>query len=119
MEGDPKNFTLVGHWDRFLTGTTKFNDTWVVELEFMDGGKNNALGPYHVIFIPASSKHITKQFEESILTTFLQPLFHDLESHFIHDFNVVYNCPPHLISPTILMCEDGKSRIQGMLMLWT
>ena len=98
---------------------TKFNDTWVVELEVMNGGKNNALGPIPVIFIPTSSKQIIKQSEESIFTTFLEPLFRDLESLFIHGFDVIYKYPPHLISPTLPMCEDGKSRIRGMLMLWT
>lgn len=117
--GDPRNFALAGHWDGFLTATTKFKDTWVVEIEVLNGGKNNSLGPIPLIFIPASSKQIIKDCEDHILTAFLEPLIHNLEIIFIEGFMVKYNYPPHFISPHLPISDDGIVRLRGILMLWT
>lgn len=85
----------------------------------MNGGKNNILGPISLVFIPASSKEIIKQSEDHILAMFLEPLFRDLEALFTIGFLVNYNYSQHLISSNLLILENGKARLRGMLMLWT
>jgi hypothetical protein len=83
----------------FLSASTKFKNTWAVELEIMNGGKNNILGPIPLVFIPASSKEIIKQSEDHILTMFLEPLFRDLEAPFYNWFSGGLQLPPtsHLL----------------------
>jgi hypothetical protein len=75
----------------------------------MNGRKNNVLGPILVVFIPASSNEIIKQFEDLIFAAFLELLFRDFEVLFSDGFLVNYNYPSHLISSSLPITEDGKA----------
>jgi hypothetical protein len=58
-------FHPCNKWDGFVSTNTKFNQIiWVVELEVLDGRKQNVFGQILVIFIPPSSKLIVKNMEE-------------------------------------------------------
>jgi len=49
-------FHPCNKWDGFVSTNTKFNlKIWVVELEVLDGRKQNVFGQILVIFIPPSS----------------------------------------------------------------
>jgi hypothetical protein len=75
----------------FLSTITRFKDTWVVELEMLNGRKQNALGPILMIFILSSSKLIVNEMEEQFLIVFFEPLIQELEVLFVDRFNVNYN----------------------------
>jgi hypothetical protein len=50
---------LVAHWNGFLLATTKYKDTWVVDIEVLNVGKQMGVGPMPVLFIPASFNKIS------------------------------------------------------------
>ena len=115
--GDPRNLAIVAHWDGFLPATTKYKDTWAVEIELLNAGMQNLMRPMPVVFIPASSDKIIKQFEEGVLTVFLEPFLRELESVFVHGFPVKYNFPSKIIDLNVSNAEPAVLR--AVLMYWT
>jgi len=80
---------LVAHWNGFLLATTKYKDTWVVDIEVLNVGKQMGVGLMPVLFIPTSFNKIFKHREEQILIVFLE-LIQELESAFLDGFDIVY-----------------------------
>jgi hypothetical protein len=88
-----------------------------VEIELLNDGMQNLMHPMPVLFIPASSNKIVKEFEEGILTVFLEPLLRELESIFVEGFPVKYNYPPEIIDYSLANVEPLVLRV--VLMYWT
>lgn len=88
-----------------------------MEIELLNAGMQNLMRPMPVVFIPASSDKIVKEFEEGVLTVFLEPFLRELESVFVHGFPVKYNFPSEIIDLNVSNAEPAVLR--AMLMYWT
>ena len=118
--GDPRNFAIAAHWDGFISTTTKYKDTWVVEIEILNAGLQNVMRPMPVVFIPASSKQIIKDLDEGILIVFLAPFMHELELAFIEGFSMNFNYPPEVINPSLLNPNSNQQlKLRALLLYWT
>jgi len=113
-QGDLRNFAIATHWDGFLPATTKYKDSWVVEIELLNVGMQNLMRPMLVVFIRASYNKIVKEFEEGVLTIFLEPFLRELEFVFVHGFLVKYNFPFEIIDLNVSNVEPTVLR--AMLM---
>jgi hypothetical protein len=92
----------------------------VVEVEILNGRRENLHRSLPVIFILPSSEKLVRQREEEVMTTFLEPLLREMESALIHGFEVCYNFPVELISPLFPpVSETRNSKVRAMLMYWT
>lgn len=111
---------MVAHWNGFLLATTKYKDTWVVDIEVLNVGKQMGVGLMPVLFISASFNKIFKHMEEHILIVFLE-LIQELESAFLDGFDIVYNYPSCLISSQLPTAsnEDQNVKLHAMLMMWS
>ena len=89
----------------------------MVEAEILNGGRDNLVRPIPLIFIPSSSKKLLKETGNQFMTVFLEPFIRELVSLFIDGFDVIYNFPSKIISPTIAPAtETGSSKLRVMLM---
>ena len=106
--------------DGFQSTTTKYKDCWVVEVEVLNGGKENLQHPIPVIFIPASLEKLLRGTGEEVMTAFLEPLMKELECVFIKGFEVLYNFPPELIFEGLSpLSGTGDLKLRAMLIYWT
>jgi len=88
LQGDPRNFGLMFHWDGFSFAKTSLKNCWIVDLSILNCGRANTLDPIPIMFIPSSSEKIIKQADPHVLITFLKPLMTDLERVFVDGFPV-------------------------------
>lgn len=120
LQGDPRNFALLGHWDGFQSARTRQRPCWTLEVQILNAGKISSLGPIPVLFISAGSDKIIRHEDASVLNAFLEPFIQDLEKVFITGFPVSYAYPPHLISEYLEPgCRDGSVTLHAMLMMFT
>ena len=111
------NFAIAAHWDGFISTTTKYKDTWAVEIELLNLGLQNVMRPVPVVFITASSKQIIKDLDEGILTVFLEPLMCKLESAFVEGFSMNFNYPSKVIDPSLLNPNSNQQlKLRALLM---
>ena len=91
--GNPRKFAIATYWNGFQVATTKYKDSCVVETEILNKGLKILLtcDPMPVLLIPTSSKHLKKDMEEEVMTTFLEPCIREFESLFINGFDVSYS----------------------------
>ena len=87
---------------------TKFNDTWVVELEVMNGGKNNAIGPIPVIlFQPHQNKSLSSL--KNQFSQLFSSLCFVIWSHFLFMVLMSYINILHILFPLRYQCVRMKN----------
>ncbi|KAL3686430.1 hypothetical protein R1sor_009004 [Riccia sorocarpa] len=94
-QGDPRNISLLAHWDGFQSASTVFRSTWTVETKILSAGSNSQLPPMPVLFIP-NTKGDTSSKSEA-LNACLCPFIAELIDLYVKGVEVEYNYPPELI----------------------
>ena len=91
-----------------------------MEIELLNLGLQNVMRPMPVVFILASSKQIIKDLDEGILTVFLEPFMHELESAFVEGFSMNFNYPPEVIDPSLVNPNSNQQlKLRALLKYWT
>ena len=107
MQGDPRNFALLGHWDGFQPTRTTYKNCWTLEIKILNAGKGSFLAPLPVVFIPLSSTKLYKQKESTVMNFFLEPFIEELESLYIEGVQIKFSYDPGLIS---FLIDDDNQR---------
>lgn len=115
IQGDPRNFSLLLHWDGFQAASTTLKDSAVVEVVVLNGGKRSKVGAIPVLFLPLSNKELEKKHGD-ILCALLQPLILELENMFTNGIEVDYAYSNRLVHESL---PSGKVKLRGMLMMCT
>lgn len=101
MQGDPRNFALLAHWDGFQPTRTTYKNCWTLEIKILNGGKASFLAPLPVLFIPLSSTKLYKQKGTSVMNFFLKPFINEMESLYNEGVQMKFAYNPRLISSSI------------------
>ena len=89
-----------------------------MEFELLNAGLQNVMRPMPIVFIPTSSKQIIKDLDEGILTVFLEPFMHELESTFVEGFSTNFNYPPEVIDPSLLNPNSNQQLKLRVLLMY-
>ncbi|KAL3701819.1 hypothetical protein R1sor_019841 [Riccia sorocarpa] len=114
LEGDPRNVTLLAHWDGFQSASTMFRSTWTVETKILSAGASSPLPPMPVLFIPNTKGDPSSK--SDALNACLQPFIEELIDLFINGVEVEFNYPSELIGGRDL---PKRFKLRIMLVLFT
>lgn len=115
-QGDPRNFSLMFHWDGFQAASTTQKDSGVIEMVILNGGKKGNIGPLPTIFLPFNATELEKKHGD-ILSHFLVPILKDLETLFLEGLKITFNYPSSKISKG-LEGSGNLCTLRGLLMMW-
>ncbi|MCO5591175.1 hypothetical protein L7F22_045156 [Adiantum nelumboides] len=115
VQGDPRNFSFLLHWDGFQAASTTLKNSAVVEIVVLNGGKESKIGSIPVLFLPLSNKELEKKHGD-ILSAFLQPLILELENMYLEGIEMDFVYPKDKIHESL---PSGRSILRGILMMCT
>lgn len=105
MQGDPRNFGILAHWDGFQPTRTTYKNCWTLEITILNSGKTSSIGPLPVIFIPLSSTKLYKSTEFHVMNYFLTPFIDEMEKAYIEGFQVQYPYDPRKIHESLIQSQ--------------
>jgi hypothetical protein len=90
VQGDPRNFALMAHWDGFQSARTRQRDCWTLEISVLNAGMDLHACTFPVMFIPISCVKSMEGSSGTVLRACLTPFIAELEDLFVNGFRTLF-----------------------------
>ena len=90
VQGDPRNFTLMAHWNGFQSACTRQRDCWTLEISVLNAGMDLHACTFLVMFISISYVKSMEGCSGIVLRAYLTPFIAELEDLFVNEFRTLF-----------------------------